>query len=172
MVLWGIVRSDRAWTGTCPSASWWAAVIRTPWWCYGALTAITTSSIWGFLSTTKWRVSWWISSIAPWTISWIIIAAGPSTFIVTWVCWFTGTPYTSYTQVLARSRRPCSLPLCLHRKLETSVVFKKWHTHGITLPFTGHVIEPLSLCFIPQHPGQIYHCESRAIAPVHVWSNW
>ncbi len=86
MVLWGIVRSDRAWTGTCPSASWWAAVIRTPWWCYGALTAITTSSIWGFLSTTKWRVSWWISSIAPWTISWIIIAAGPSTFIVTWVC--------------------------------------------------------------------------------------
>jgi hypothetical protein len=82
--------------------------------------------------------------------------------------WLTGTPYTSYTQVLARSRRPCSLPLRLHRKLETSVVFKKSHTHGITLPFTGHVIEPLSLCFIPQHPGQIYHCESGAIAPVHI----
>lgn len=84
--------------------------------------------------------------------------------------WLTGTPYTSYTQVLARSRRPCSLPLRLHRKLETSVGFKKWHTHGITLPFTGHVVEPLSLCFIPQHPGQIYHCESGAIVPVHI--NW
>jgi hypothetical protein len=87
VVLPVIVRGDRAWMGSCPSAaSWWAAVMRALW-CYGALPAITTATIRGFLSPPEWRISWWISWIAPWTtISWIIIAARPSTFMITWVC--------------------------------------------------------------------------------------
>jgi hypothetical protein len=86
VVLSVIVRGDRAWMGSCPSAaSWWAAVMRALW-CYGALPAITTATIRGFLSPPEWRISWWISWIAPWTISWIIIAARPSTFMITWVC--------------------------------------------------------------------------------------
>lgn len=127
-----IVRSDRPWMAMCPSAAtWWAAIIRAPWW-YGVLPVITTPTIWGFLSTLKWRVSGWIPCIASWTDSWIIIAAWPSTFIVPWVCWLTRTSYAPYTQVLARSRCPSSLALCLHRKLKTLVVSArpyKWKSH-------------------------------------------
>jgi hypothetical protein len=130
VVLPVIVRSDRAWMGSCPSAaSWWAAIMRALW-CYGALPAITTATIRGFLSPPEWRISWWISWIAPWTISWIIVAARPSTFMITWVCWLTRTPYAPYTQVLARGRCPCSLPLRLQKKLETSVEFISYHWYG------------------------------------------
>ncbi len=113
-----IVRSDRPWMAMCPSAAtWWAAIIRAPWW-YGVLPVITTPTIWGFLSTLKWRVSGWIPCIASWTDSWIIIAAWPSTFIVPWVC-------------------------CRHQRTITTVNGKASHT---TLPIQDPQVNVIHHC--------------------------
>lgn len=80
-----------------------AAVQRTPWW---VSWRIWTSPVWWI----SWRISWWTPPA-------FIITSPPTkpTHITRWICRFSRAPDTPHSKILARGRRPCTLPLCLYR---------------------------------------------------------